>query len=111
MAVGNQPTFGGLNALLGDCAVSIRDNALQIQKLWGYVAALGANQTAQVAALVGLGFGSAANPVNPGNVSDAQFFWTTANYLFALSQFYYGQLATPAQFNYDSGLALVRGAS
>lgn len=101
MAVGNQASMGGLNAQLGSCAVGIRDTAEQITQLWSYVAALGADEAAQVTALEGLGFSPA----------DAQAFWTDANYLYALSQLYYGQISQAAAFDYDSGLALARGAS
>jgi hypothetical protein len=101
MAIGNQTSVGGLNVQLGDCAVSMRDSCEQIQHLWSFIVSLGANEAAQVAGLVTLGFQAA----------DAQNFWTDANYLFALNQFYYGQLASPAVFNYDSGLASARGAS
>lgn len=101
MAVGNQVNTGGLNVQLGNCAVSLRDACLQINKLWGYVAALGANEAAQVTALTSIGFSAA----------DAQSFWTNANYLYSVAQLYYGQLTLAAAFNYDSGLALARGAS
>ncbi len=101
MAVGNQASMGGLNAALGDVAVSLRDWAVQCTRLWSYVESLGAGETAQVTALEGLGFTAA----------DAQAFWTAANYAWAVAQLYYGQITQGAAFDYDSGLAAVRGAS
>lgn len=101
MAVGNQVSTGGLNAVLGDVAVSLRDAALLAQKLWGYVASLGPDQASQTAALVTLGFTAA----------DAAVFWAKSNNAFAVSQLYYGQITQPAAFNYDSALAGVRGGS
>jgi hypothetical protein len=106
MAIGNQPNVGGLNTQLADVAVQQETAAASAARLWAYVVSLGANQAAQVAGLEALGFESAANPINPGGVSDAQWFWTAANYTYAESQYYYGQ---PSGFNYDSALANVRG--
>jgi hypothetical protein len=101
MPVGNPADMGGLNVKLGSCAVSLRDAARQAQNLWGFVASLGADQAAQTAALVTLGFTS----------GDAATFWTKANNAYAVSQLYYGQITQPSAFNYDSALAGARGAS
>jgi hypothetical protein len=111
VSVGIQATVGGLNSALGNCAVGIRNDSQSIQDLWSYVVSLGANEAAQVAGLEALGFGSSANPVNPGGVSDAQWFWTAANYLYSLSQIYYGLANLPTEFNFDGGLAAVRGGN
>lgn len=100
MAVGNPTDIAGMNARLGDCAITERDAARNNEELWGYVASLGADEAGQVAGLVTLGFTPA----------DAQTFWTMANYLHARAQNYYGEIAL-GQFNYDSGLAGARGPS
>jgi hypothetical protein len=106
MAVGNAAgvTVSGLNTALGDDAVSLRDACAGIQKRWLWIASLGADKTAQIAAL-------AAMPGWQNTTTDPTAFWTDSNYLYAVSQFYYGQIVTPAQFNYDTGLAGARGPS
>lgn len=103
MAVGNQAgvSVGNLNSQLGNAAVSIRDASAQIGKLWSFVSGLGADQAAQTAALAAIGF----------TAPDAAAFWTDANRLFAVSQLYLGQITQATAFNYDSSLALARGAS
>jgi hypothetical protein len=67
--------------------------------LWNWIATLGADQTAQQAALVALGFSTA----------DAATFWTKSNNLFAVAQVYYGLGTQASAFNFDSALAGVRG--
>jgi hypothetical protein len=99
MAVGNPTDVGGLNSRLGDSAVGLRDASRAIVALWNYIASLGADQAAQTAALVTLGFSS----------GDAATFWTKANNLFAVAQVYYGLGTQPSAFNFDSALAGVRG--
>jgi hypothetical protein len=70
-----------------------------VVKLWNWIATLGADQAAQTAALVTLGF----------SAGDAAVFWTKANNLFAVAQVYYGLGTQPSAFNFDSALAGVRG--
>jgi len=103
MAIGNgaNVTMGGLNAQLGNAAISTRDAMLNIIEVWAYVLSLGANEAAQVAGLQAAGFGA----------TDAQAYWTAANEMYALSQIYYGQQNLPTAFNYDSALAGARGPS
>jgi hypothetical protein len=101
MAVGNTADAGGLNARLGDAAVSIRDATAVAEKVWGYVVSLGGNQAAQVAGLVAAGFSS----------GDAAAFWTEANYAYAVYQLYHGAIAQASPFDYHGGLAGARGAS
>jgi hypothetical protein len=105
MAIGNQPTSAGLNVQLGDCAVSLRNACNNIIDLWDFIVALGANETAQVAALGTLGFSTSGSP------SDAQAFWTMANYLYSVNQLYYGEITQAVAFNYDSATAIIRGGN
>lgn len=67
--------------------------------LWAFITQLGADQAAQEAGLVAMGFTS----------DDASAFWTKANNLFAVSQVYYGNITQPSTFDYDDALAAVRG--
>lgn len=99
MAVGNPVDTGGLNTQLGSCAVSMRDAMRAATDLWAYVVSLGADQAAQTAALVSLGFSS----------SDAAAFWLQGNHMFAVAQVYFGQGTQGSAFNFDSALAGVRG--
>jgi hypothetical protein len=95
MAIGNPADIGGLNARLGDCAVSLRDAAQNILDLWAYVSAVGES------GLEGLGFSPA----------DAASYFQAANYLQTVAGVYFGTSSQPADFNFDNALALVRGAS
>lgn len=104
MSVGNDPDVGGLNVLLGDCAVSLRDATDVIEKLWGYIESLGPDEAGQVSALAALP--SWKDPEN-----DPQQFWAKANNLWAIYQLYHGQIAQPGAFNFHDSLAVVRGAS
>jgi hypothetical protein len=106
MAVGNASSVGaaGLNSQLGSVAVGIRNWAQQCTALWTFVQSLGANETAQVAALTAMTGWEVSG-------TDPQTFWTTANYAWSVAQLYYGSIAQPSAFNFDSGLANARGAS
>jgi len=103
MAIGNASSAdkGSLNSKLGDAAVSLRDATRLAEELWGYVISLGADQAAQEAALVALGFTQA----------EAASFWTDANYTWAVFQLYHGQIAQATAFDYHTGLAAARGPS
>jgi hypothetical protein len=101
--IGYGSTVGveNLNNMLGSAAVERRDAARSATDLWSAITALGADQTAQVAALAAMsGWKDAAN--------DPQAFWTAANRLYADAQFYYGTLPSPSSFNYDDALKGVR---
>lgn len=101
MAVGNPVDTGSLNARLGDCAVSMRDACQKAVTLFTYIQTLGADQAAQTAALVTMGFSS----------SDAALLWVKANNMFAVAQVYFGLGTQPGTFNFDNALAGVRGTS
>lgn len=101
MTVGNKVDAGGLNATLGDCAVSLRDACQKAVNLFTYIQTLGADQTAQTAALVTLGFTQA----------DATLLWTKSNNMFAVAQVYFGLGTQPGTFNFDNALASVRGVT
>jgi hypothetical protein len=93
MSVGNPVDAGGLNARLGDAAVSVRAAMEQIQSLWSFVQPTGA------AGLQALGF----------SAGDATAYFNAANYLQTVAGIYFGTAAQPDAFNFDSALALVRG--
>lgn len=104
MAIGYQSTLtvDKLNQMLGETAVSMRDACQKAVNLWNLVAQMGSDQAAQIAALAAMsGWQDATN--DPTN------FWTKANNEFAVAQVYFGQIAQPANFDYDNSLSGVRG--
>lgn len=99
MSVGAATSSDQANNILTALAKRAHDDMADVVKLWNWIATLGADQAAQQAALVTLGFSSA----------DAAAFWTKANNLFAVAQVYYGLGTQPSAFNFDNALAGVRG--
>jgi hypothetical protein len=99
MPVGAAVSSDQANNILTAAAREMHDDMGNVVKLWNWIATLGADQTAQQAALVTLGFSS----------GDAATFWTKANNLFAVAQVYFGLGTQPSAFNFDSALAGVRG--
>jgi hypothetical protein len=95
MAVGNPVDQGGLNAQLGDAAVSLRAAMEQVLTLWAFVQPTGA------AGLEAFGF----------TADDANAYFTAANYMQTVAGIYFGTGAQPGAFDFDSALALVRGGS
>lgn len=93
MAVGNPVDVGGLNAQLGDAAVTLRAAMEQIMTLWSFV------QPTGEAGLEALGFSAA----------DATSYFNASNYLQTVAGLYFGTGTQPAAFDFDSALALVRG--
>ena len=105
MAIGLSASVsvGGLNAMIGNYAIALRDVCADIQQLWSWIETLGASEAAQVAALAALGTWQVQG-------TDPQAFWTAANNAYAVSQGYYGQITLPSD-DYDTALAVARGGS
>ena len=99
MPVGASIGSDQANNILTALARQAHADMANVVTLWNWIATLGADQTAQQAALVTLGFSS----------GDAATFWVKANNLFAVAQVYYGLGTQPSAFNFDSALAGVRG--
>ncbi len=99
MPVGAAVSSDQANNILTSNAKAVQADMASVVKLWNWIATLGADQTAQQAALVTLGF----------SAPDAATFWTKANNLFAVAQVYYGLGTQGSAFNFDSALAGVRG--
>jgi hypothetical protein len=91
--VGNPVDVGGLNARLGDAAVSLRAAMEEILTLWSFV------QPTGEAGLEALGF----------SAQDATAYFSAANYMQTVASLYFGTGTQPDTFNFDSALALVRG--
>jgi hypothetical protein len=99
MSVGAAVSSDQANNILTSNAKAVQADMANVVKLWSWIVKLGADQAAQTAALVTLGFSS----------GDAAAFWARANNLFAVAQVYYGQGTQASAFNYDDALAGVRG--
>jgi hypothetical protein len=99
MAVGATVSSAQLNNILTSLANRMQEVMADVVELWDWIATLGADATAQKAALVTLGF----------SAQDADTFWTKANNMFAVAQVYYGQGTQPSTFDFDSALSGVRG--
>ena len=99
MSVGATTSSDQANNILTSLAGRMQDVMADVVELWNWIATLGADQAAQQATLVTLGFSAA----------DAATFWTKANNLFAVAQVYYGLGTQASAFNFDSALAGVRG--
>jgi len=95
MAVGNPIDIGGLNARLGDAAVSLRSTMEQVLTLWAFV------QQQGEAGLQALGF----------SADDAAAYFQAANYMQTVAGIYFGTATQPTDFNFDSALALIRGGN
>lgn len=93
MPVGNPVDTGGLNARLGDAAVTLRAAMEEIQSLWSFV------QPTGTAGLEAIGF----------SADDAAAYFNAANYMQTVAGLYFGTAAQPDAFSFDSALAQVRG--
>jgi hypothetical protein len=101
MPVGAAISSDQANNILTAVAREMHDDMESVVKLWNWIATLGADQTAQQAALVAM--------PNGFSTADAATFWTKANNLFAVAQVYFGLGTQASAFNFDSALAGVRG--
>ena len=99
MPVGTAVSSDQANNILTSTAKAVQADMQNVVKLWKWIVKLGADQAAQQAGLVSLGFSS----------GDAATFWTKANNLFAVAQVYYGLGTQVSAFDYDDALAGVRG--
>ena|SRR6266576_78886 len=99
MSVGATTSSDQANNILTSLASRMQDVMADVVELWNWIATLGANDVAQKAGLVAIGFSS----------QDADTFWTKANNMFAVAQVYYGLGTQPAPFDFDNALAGVRG--
>lgn len=92
--IGYESTLGqaNLNTMLGSAAVNLRNACEAVLQLWSVVNSLG------VTGLEGLGFTD----------TDAQAFFSAANYMQTVAGIYYGTGTQATAFNFDNALAAVR---
>jgi hypothetical protein len=103
MAVGAATSNGQVNNAITGLAVSLRNLMRQVYNLNLSVNGQGAG----LAYLEGIGYGSAANPANPGSISDAQYALNMIGYLNTVAAVYFGTAAQTPAFNFDSELSQV----
>lgn len=95
--IGFQPDLNTVNTLLGDAAVTARDSAQRIERIWSYLAKVGVA-------------GLQAAPYNLPE-ADAQALFDKANQMHTLAAIYYGEAAQAAPYDFDDAFAIVRGGS
>ena len=91
------------NNTITSLAVQLRNVMTEIHRLDLSVNGQGTG----LAYLESIGFGSAANPANPGGVSDAALAQTTISYLNTVAQVYFGAAAQSPAYNFDQQLSSV----
>lgn len=105
MSVGPVVTSGTINTSLNNLAVQVMQLMQQISNLNTQVVS-GGNGLAYMEAI---GYSSAANPANPGGVSDAQYALNLVGYLNTQAGVYYGTLTQASLFAFHNALAPMRG--
>jgi hypothetical protein len=103
MPVGSVIGSDQVNNLITALAVRLRDVMQQIADLNLAVNGQGAG----LAYLQSVGFGSAANPANPGSVSDAALALSVISYLNTMSAVYFGAAAQTPAYNFNQQLSMV----
>jgi hypothetical protein len=101
MPVGQQSSANNVNNQLTTLAIGLRDVMHQIAELSEFVNGQGNG----LAVLQALGFGSTANPANPGGVSDAQQALNMLSYLNTPAAVYFGTATQTSAFNFDQELS------
>lgn len=108
MSVGGQTSNVTIDQKITDLAVEIREWAYKVNNLNTEIN--GSNQGIQV--LQSLGYQGAANPANPGGVTDAQYAQTLIAYFMDIAGVYYGNVqyggsggSGAVKFNHDNALA------
>ncbi|HEY3652314.1 MAG TPA: hypothetical protein VGL33_30400 [Streptosporangiaceae bacterium] len=105
MPVGAVIGSGQVDNIITALAVRLRDVSRQISNL-----SLAVNgQGAGLAYLESIGYSAAANPANPGGVSDAQYAQNMISFLNTVAGVYFGTAAQASEFNFDQELSQVWG--
>jgi hypothetical protein len=99
--VGSIIGSGQVNNVITSLAVNLRDVMRQIYNL--NLAVNG--QAAGLAYLESIGYGSAANPANPGGISDAAYALNMIGYLNTVAAVYFGTATQASEFSFDSELS------
>jgi hypothetical protein len=105
MSVGPVVTSGTIDTALSNLAVDAMQLMQQIANLNTLVTSGGNG----LAYLESVGYSSAANPDNPGGVSDAQYALDFVGYLNTQAGVYFGTLTQASTFDFHNALAPARG--
>ena len=89
MSVGTQATVQQVNSVLTNLAIQWRELVQTTIEQWAFLNKLGLTGLENLGG-TGAGFSSAANPANPGGVSDAQYVLTLIDYLATPAQVFQG---------------------
>lgn len=103
IGAGSQPTVATINQDLTNIAVAMRNVMRAAVELNTQVTGSESGLTY----LEEIGFGSAANPGNPGQVSDAQLALTMIGYLSTPAGVYFGTATQPSAFDFDNALSIL----
>ena len=105
MPVGTQMTQQSVNSSITSCALTLRNVCQQIHNLSTQI-----NGQGNGLALLGMiGFGSAPDPDNPGDISDAQLAQNVIAYLNTVAGVYFGTATQDSEFDFDQELSQVWG--
>jgi len=105
MPVGTQMTQQSINNSITACALTMRNVCAQIRNLSTQVNGQGNG----LAMLEAIGFGSAPDPGNPGDVSDAQLAQNVIAYLNTVAGVYFGTATQGTGFDFDQELSQAWG--
>lgn len=101
MSVGGQGNNGTVDSALTNSAVGMRNLMQGIINLSTWINGQGNG----LAYLEELGYSSAANPENPGGISDAQFALNLIAYLNTMAGLYYGTATQSTAFDFNNELS------
>lgn len=105
MPVGASIGSDQMNNIITSLAVDLANLMRNIAKL--NLAVNG--QAAGLAYLESIGYGSAANAANPGDVSDAQYALNMISFLNTVAGVYFGTATQATDFDFDQELSQVWG--
>ena len=103
MPVGAAIGSGQVDNIMSSLAVAMRDVMRQVYNLNLAVNGQGAG----LAYLQSIGYSNAANPANPGSVSDAQLALNMISYLDTVAGVYFGTATQATQYNFDQQLSML----
>jgi hypothetical protein len=101
MSVGPVVTSGTINTALSNFPVQLRNLMQQLANLSTSVNSTGDG----LAYLEQIGFSSAANSENPGDISDAQYALNLIGYLNNIAGVYFGTATVSSEFNFNNAFA------
>lgn len=101
MTVGIQSNAGSISQNITNISVALRNILQQASNLSLQVNGTGTG----LATLEAFGFGSDADDLNPGSLSDAAYALQLIGYLNTMAQIYDGAATQPSTFDYNNALA------